>query len=168
MTASLDMKRTLLWNRWMTPPSLSGIQTTMKILFRRESALHHGAQGTTYCSASTKPRSWSMILWKKKSKDTHCLHHGAEVKQVDSFRFLGITITEKLSWTSYIIIIYTLVKKAQKWLNCLRELRKATFPCQTLVNFYREAIESILTGNITIWHGTCMDRRALQRVIKCS
>ncbi len=32
---------------------------------------------------------------------------------------------------------------------------KETFLCQVLVNFYRGAIESILTGNITNWHGMC-------------
>ena len=45
-----------------------------------------------------------VLFLKKKKKnggnDTHpCLHHGAEVEQVNSFRFLGITITENLSWS---------------------------------------------------------------------
>ncbi len=37
---------------------------------------------------------------------------------------------------------------------------------QVLVNFYRGAIESILTGNLTNWHGLCMIKRALHWVIK--
>ncbi len=55
-------------------------------------------------------------------------------------------------------------KKAQKRLYFLRKL--ARFPCQVLLNFYGGAIESILTGNITNWHGMHMaqDSRALQQV----
>ncbi len=89
---------------------------------------------------------------------------GAEVEQENSFRFLGIHFTKNPSWSSH---ISTLVKKAQKRLYFLRKLKKAKFPCQVL-NFYRGAIESILTGNITNWHDLCtaQDRKALQRVIK--
>ena len=37
-----------------------------------------------------------------------------------------------------------------------------------LCNFYRCTIESILTGCITAWYGSCtdLDRKALQRVVK--
>ncbi len=45
-----------------------------------------------------------------------------------------------------------------------RKLKKPKFPCQVFINFYRGAIESILTGHITNWHGMCMDRRALQNI----
>ncbi len=81
------------------------------------------------------------------------------------FRYLGISITENLLWSSHISF---LIKKAQKRLYFLRKLNKAKFPCQVLVNFYRGATESILTENITNWHGLCMaqDRRASQQVIK--
>ena len=50
-----------------------------------------------------------MILEKKEAK-THIPVYisGAEVEQVNSFKFLGISITENLSWTSH---ISTLVKK---------------------------------------------------------
>ncbi len=105
-----------------------------------------------------------IIDFRKKEIKTHTpvYINGAEVMQVNSVGFLGISITENLSWSSH---ISTLVKKAQE-LYC--KLQKAKFPCQVLINFYRGAIESILTGNITNWHGLCMaqDRRALQWVIK--
>ncbi len=68
---------------------------------------------------------------------------GAEVEQVNSFRFLRISITKNPSWSSH---ISTLVKKAQKQLYFLRKLKKAKFPCQVLLNFYRWVRESILTG----------------------
>ncbi len=43
--------------------------------------------------------------------------NGAEVEQVNSFRFLGISITNNLIWSSH---ISTLVKKAQKLLYFLK------------------------------------------------
>lgn len=37
----------------------------------------------------------------------------------------------------------------------LRKLERTTFMCHVLVNVYKGATESILTGNITHWHGSC-------------
>ncbi len=131
---------------------------------RKSTILQCGAQRTTYWSMSAKPRSWSLIFRKRKVK-THTPVYiiGAEVEQVNSFMYLGISITKNLSWSSH---ISSLVKKAQKWLYFLRNLKRAK--CHVLTNFYRGAIESILTGSITIWQGLCtaQDRQALQRVIK--
>lgn len=58
--------------------------------------------------------------------------------------------------------------KKQKRLCFLRKLKKAKCQSQTLISFYRGAIGSILTGNITIWHSLCtaQDRKALQQGIK--
>ncbi len=104
-----------------------------------------------------------IVDFRKKEAKTHkpVYINGAEVEQVSSFKLLGINITENLSWTSHISAV---VKKAQKWLYFLRKLKKAKFPCQVLVNFYKGAIENILTGNITNWHGMCtaQDRKTLQ------
>ncbi len=113
---------------------------------RKQNNLLSGAQTTTY--------------WKKEAKThTPVYISGAEV---NGFRLLGISITENLSWSSS---ISTLVKRAQKQLYFIRKLKRAKFPCQVLVNFYRGAPESILAGNISDWHGLCMaqDRRALQK-----
>lgn len=65
------------------------------------------------------------------------------MEQVYSYKFFGITITENISWSSHINM---LVKKAHKRLNFLWKCREAEF--WSLVNFYRGAIEHILTGNI--------------------
>lgn len=67
---------------------------------------------------------------------------------MSGFRFLGISMSENVSWTSHISI---LVRKALKQLYSLRELQKEKFPCQAPFNLYRGAIASILTGNNTKW-----------------
>lgn len=60
----------------------------------------------------------------RRTRDTHAPVYisGAEEEQVNSYRFLRITITQKLSWSLHIT---TLVKKAQKMLLFLQKLRKA-------------------------------------------
>ncbi|KAJ8407061.1 hypothetical protein AAFF_G00287370 [Aldrovandia affinis] len=81
------------------------------------------------------------------------------------FKFLGVHISEDLSWT---FNTSSLVKKAHQRLFFLRRLRKAHLSPQILVNFYRCAIESILTNSIMAWYGNCTasDRKTLQRVVK--
>ncbi|KAI5616827.1 gastrula zinc finger protein XlCGF28.1-like [Silurus asotus] len=75
---------------------------------------------------------------------------GTPVKRVDSFRYLGVHITQDLSWSCH---INTLVKKARQRLYHLRRLRDFKLPSQVLKTFYTCTIESVLTGSITSWFG---------------
>ncbi|KAK1799526.1 hypothetical protein P4O66_000408 [Electrophorus voltai] len=61
-----------------------------------------------------------------------------------------------------------LAKKARQRLYHLRCLKDFRLPSKVLWNFYTCTIESILTGNITVWFGnsTKQDRQALQRVVR--
>ncbi|KAI4900347.1 hypothetical protein NFI96_028637, partial [Prochilodus magdalenae] len=88
-----------------------------------------------------------------------------EVERVKNFKFLGVHISEDLTWlhnTHYI------VRKSQQRLYFLRRLRKFGMSAQILSNFYRSTIESVLTSSIMVWYGNCtaQDRKALQHVIK--
>lgn len=56
--------------------------------------------------------------------------------------------------------------KSFKWLHISKKLKQANFPSQVLSNFYRRAIESILDGKITNWHG--IGKMCLQRAQKIS
>lgn len=57
------------------------------------------AQKPIYCSMWTKPRRLIVDLRRKGGKDTHPVYiSGAEMEQVNRFRFLGINVTENLSW----------------------------------------------------------------------
>ncbi|KAK1806729.1 hypothetical protein P4O66_005230, partial [Electrophorus voltai] len=62
---------------------------------------------------------------------------------------------------------WSLAKKARQHLYHHRRLRDFRLPSKVLRNFYTCTIESILTGNITVWFGnsTKQDRQALQRVV---
>uniref|UniRef100_A0AAV2L7S8 Guanine nucleotide exchange factor VAV3 n=1 Tax=Knipowitschia caucasica TaxID=637954 RepID=A0AAV2L7S8_KNICA len=67
------------------------------------------------------------------------------ITSVESFRFLGTTITQDLKWEP---TISSLIKKAQQRMYFLRQLRKAKLPAQMLVQFYTAIIESILTSSV--------------------
>ena len=73
--------------------------------------------------------------------------NGAVVERVVSFKFLGVYITNKLTWLKH---TKTVVKTAQQNLF----LKRLGIGAQILKMFYSCTIESILMGCITAWYGT--------------
>ncbi len=87
------------------------------------------------------------------------------VERVNSFKFLGVHITEDLTWSAHTDAV---LKKAHQRLFFLRRLRKFGTSPRILRSFYTCTVESILTGCITAGFGnsTTGNRRALQRVVR--
>ncbi|KAK3568359.1 hypothetical protein QTP86_005440 [Hemibagrus guttatus] len=87
------------------------------------------------------------------------------VPTVESFRFLGTTISQDLKWDTH---IDATIKKAQQRLYFLRQLRKFNLPQELLIHFYSAVIESVLCTSITVWFGsaTKSDMRRLQRTVR--
>ncbi|KAK3566673.1 hypothetical protein QTP86_002953 [Hemibagrus guttatus] len=87
------------------------------------------------------------------------------VPTVESFRFLGTTISQDLKWDTH---IDATIKKAQQRLYFLRQLRKFNLPQELLIHFYSAVIESVLCTSITVWIGsaTKSDMRRLQRTVR--
>ncbi len=90
---------------------------------------------------------------------------GTPVERVSSFKYLGVNISEDLTWTTR---IQTQVKKARQRLYHLRQLRKFRVSTAILKTFYSGAIESVLTQCISVWYGNSsnQDCKALQRVVR--
>ncbi len=86
------------------------------------------------------------------------------VERVNGFKFLGVHITEDLTWSAHTDAV---LKKAHQRLF-LRRLRKFGTSPSILRSFYSCTVESILTGCITAWFGnsTAGNRKALQRVVR--
>ncbi len=84
---------------------------------------------------------------------------------MSSFKYLGINISEDLTWTAH---TQTQVKKARQRLYHLRQLRKFRVSPAILKTFYSGAIESVLTRCISVWYGNSsnQDCKALQRVVR--
>ncbi len=87
------------------------------------------------------------------------------VAAVESFRFLGSTISQDLKWDNHIASI---TKKAQQRLYFLRQLRKFNLPQELLKQFYSAIIETVLCSSITVWFGsaTKTDIRRLQQTVR--
>uniref|UniRef100_A0A9J8CRL9 Alkylated DNA repair protein AlkB homologue 8 N-terminal domain-containing protein n=1 Tax=Cyprinus carpio carpio TaxID=630221 RepID=A0A9J8CRL9_CYPCA len=93
--------------------------------------------------------------------------NGATVERVSSTKFLGVHITEDLSWTDNTT---ALAKKSQQRLCFLCKLRRARAPPPIMYTFYRGTIESILTSCITVWYGACNAscQKTLQRIVRAA
>ncbi|KAI3352565.1 hypothetical protein L3Q82_005501 [Scortum barcoo] len=91
--------------------------------------------------------------------------NGTTVERVNSF--LGVHISEDLTWTHHTDFI---TKSARQRLFFLRRLRRLNMDSRILCSFYRCTIESILTGCITAWYSSCtaLNCKALQRVVKAA
>nr|XP_049620180.1 DNA topoisomerase 3-beta-1 isoform X2 [Syngnathus scovelli] len=89
---------------------------------------------------------------------------GAVVERVSCTKFLGVHISEDLSWSAN---TSSLAKKAQRRLYFLRKLRRACAPQAVLSAFYHGTIESVLTSCIAVWGGNCTEQnlKALQRIV---
>ncbi len=87
------------------------------------------------------------------------------VTAMESFRFLGTTISEDLKWDNH---IESIVKKAHQRLYYLRHLRTFKLPQELLKQFNSAIIESVLCTSITVWFSsaTKSDLRRLQRVVR--
>ncbi len=90
---------------------------------------------------------------------------GTPVERVSSFKYLGVNISEDLTWTTH---IQTQVMKARQRLYHLRQLRKFRVSPTILKTFYSGAIESVLTQCISVWYGNSsnQDCKAMQRVVR--
>ncbi|KAK3515720.1 hypothetical protein QTP70_030164 [Hemibagrus guttatus] len=95
----------------------------------------------------------------------HVILCDSPVTSVESFRFLGTTITKELKWEQN---IRSLTKKAQQRMYFLWQLTKFLLPMKMLVNFYTAITESILTSSITVWFAAAKarDKAKLQRVLQ--
>ncbi len=87
------------------------------------------------------------------------------VAAVESFRFLGSTISQDLKWDNHIASI---AKKAQQRLYFLHQLRKFNLPQELLKQFNSAIIETVLCSSITVWFGsaTKTDIRRLQQTVR--
>ncbi len=84
---------------------------------------------------------------------------GTPVERVSSFKYLGVNISEDLTWTTH---IQTQVNTARHRLCNLRQLRKCRVSPAILKTFYSGAVESVLTQCISV----CGMETALIRTVK--
>ena len=108
-----------------------------------------------------------IIDFRTRERDPHLplTINGDVVEIVESFKYLGVHIHEKLRWEEHTTAVVT---KAQQRLYGLRRLKKFGLSPHTTRAFYRGTIESLLTGSFASWYGSCTvkDHTALRRVVR--
>lgn len=90
--------------------------------------------------------------------------NGEVVERVTSFKFLGTTIHQSLSWELNTSLI---ISKCHQQLYFLRQLKKFRVSRPAMTHFYRSTIESIHTFSMPVWYGhtTSQDKTRLERVV---
>jgi hypothetical protein len=85
--------------------------------------------------------------FRKQQRENAPVHiDGSAVEKVESFKFLGVHVTDNLKLSTH---TDNVAKAAQKYLFNLRRLQKFSLAPMTLRNLHQCQIESILPGNIT-------------------
>ena len=87
------------------------------------------------------------------------------VEQVHSFKYLGVTIDENLTFSNH---VDATVKKANQRLYLLRKLRSFNVSSNVLSMVYNSIIESVLSFSIVSWYGhiRVKDKSKLNRVVR--
>nr|XP_061796100.1 ileal sodium/bile acid cotransporter-like [Nerophis lumbriciformis] len=113
---------------------------------------------------TTKTKEVILDFRKKGTHPAPLAINGECVERVNSFKLLGVHISDDLSWSANARAV---VERAQQRLHFLGVLKKNHLEQKLLVSFYRATVESILTYCITVWYAGCTeaDRRSLQKVI---
>ncbi len=107
-----------------------------------------------------------VVDYRRQSRDhAHITIDKTPVERVNGFKFLGVHITEDLTWSAHTDAV---LKKTHQDLFFLRRLRKFGISISILRTFYTCTVESILTGCITAWFGnsTAGNSKALKRVVR--
>ena len=120
-------------------------------------------QNNNLCLNVTKTKEVIVDYRKRSTEHAPILIDLAVVEQVESFKFLGGHINNKLEWSKH---TKTVIKRARQSLFLLRKLKRFGMGSEILKRFYSCNIES--TGCFTAWYSNCSasDRKALQRVVR--
>ncbi|KAI4898548.1 hypothetical protein NFI96_023348, partial [Prochilodus magdalenae] len=158
--------------KYRCPPGLYDLSVVGLITKNNETAYREEVQRLTdWCRTNNLSlnvdKTKEMVVDFRRVRGDHAPLNinGSAVEIVQSTKFLGVHITENLTWslnTSFI------AKKAQQCLYFLRRLRKAHLPPPVLTIFYRGTVESILSSCIIACFGNCnaSDRKTLQRIVR--
>ncbi len=170
------------WSEWATTPHLLWSSTLVKFAddttviglitdidetaYREEvSTLTKWCQENLLSLNINKTKKLVVDFRRQSTEHTPISIDKTPVERVSSFKFLGVHITEDLTWSAHTDAV---LKKAHQCLFFLRRLRMFGTSPSILRSFYSCTEESILTGCITAWFGnsTAGNRKALQRVVR--
>ena len=83
----------------------------------------------------------------KRVKKFNIIINDTNIERVQSFNFLGITLSENMSWTNHVLSIK---KKIYKVIGILYRLRN-TFPLDVLKTLYKSLVLSYINYGLLLW-----------------
>jgi len=106
-----------------------------------------------------------LILEKNKNVVPPLYIKGEQVEVTETYRYLGLTIDNKLTWNSH---LDSLLKKANQRLYFLRKLRSFNVDKSIMVTFYSSTVDSIFLFGIVCYGGNISKYQILKinRTIK--
>ena len=72
-----------------------------------------------------------------------------DIQQVETFKLLGIVVSNDLKWNPHIAYI---IHKANSRLHFLRQLKPAAVPHHDMLHFYTAVIGLVLEYAVPVWH----------------
>ena len=81
------------------------------------------------------------------------------IECVNSYKLLGLMITDKLSWNDNTALICS---KASKRLHFLKLLKRAAMPTSDLLYYYTAVIRPVLEYGSVVWHASITDKQSRQ------
>ena len=88
-----------------------------------------------------------MIFQQKRVKELNIIINDTNIERVQSFNFLGITLSENMSSTNHVLSIK---KKISKVIGILYRLRN-TFPLDVLKTLYKSLVLSYINYGLLLW-----------------
>ena len=113
----------------------------------------------------TKTKEMVIDFRKTKTIPDPVILRGENVERVTSYKYLGTTVDQSLSWNENTQII---IKKANSRLYCLRKLHTFNVNRNILQLFFSSVLCSVLTFGVVSWGGniTQGDRNKIERLIR--
>jgi hypothetical protein len=124
-----------------------GNNTSATVTLNTGNTQRCGPLSGAYLSLNVSKKMEMMVDYRKRRAEHAPIYiDGAEVEWVESFKFLGVNIANKLSWFKH---TKTVVKRARQCPFPLSRLKR--WVPRFFQRLYSCTIESILTSCITAW-----------------
>ena len=117
------------------------------------------------CLNTSKTKEMVIDLRRRAPPHTPVTIQGADIELVDSFKYLGVHLNNKLDWTHNTDALY---KKGQSRLHLLRRLRSFGVSRPLLRTFYDSVVASALNYAVVCWGAgsTDRDRKRLNKLVR--
>ena len=105
-----------------------------------------------------------IVFCRNRTVISHIVINGEPVKQVDSFKYLGVMLYEQLSITEHVTAVQ---KKSQQGLHVLRKLLAFYVDLLLILRLYRSIIEPLITY-CSICYYPALSAKTRNRLLKIS